>query len=133
LSVQLLDIIAFAGAAAAAIAMRSNSAAHKRLILLAALSLIDAGFSRTSLRHSLTLLLGHGFWPVMAEIYLANGLLIFGIGAYDLATRHGLHPAYIAGAVWVSGNLILAAWLDSSPFWKPIAVGLIGRWPQWAG
>ena len=78
LSVQLLDIIAFAGAAAAAIAMRSDPAAHKRLILLATLSLIDAGFSRTSLRHSLTLLLGHGFWPFMVEIYLANGLLIFG-------------------------------------------------------
>jgi hypothetical protein len=137
LSVQLLDIIAFAGVAAAAIAMRSDPAAHKRLILLATLSIIDAGFSRTSLRHSLAMLLGNGFWPFMVEIYLANGLLIFGIGAYDLVTRRRLHPVYIAGVVWVSGNLILAGWLDSNPSWKPVAIGLISRWPshglQWPG
>jgi len=30
----------------------------------------------------------------------------------------------------LSGNLMLAGWLDSSPSWKPIAVGLIARWPH---
>ena len=28
-------------------------------------------------------------------------LLFLGIGAYDLITRRRLHPAYLAGLVWV--------------------------------
>ena len=129
LSVQLLDIVAFAGAATAALAMRSNPAAHKRLILLATLSMIDAGFSRIELPHWVGAILGNGFWSFMIQIYLINGLLIIGIGAYDLVTRRCLLPAYVAGSLWVCTNLLLAGWLDKSLFWKPIAVNLISRWP----
>src|SRR5262249_10190682 len=46
LAVQMLDIVGFAGAVIAAIALRANSPAHKRLILLATLCLVDAGFTR---------------------------------------------------------------------------------------
>lgn len=109
-SVQLLDMVAFAGAIAAAIALRSDAAVHKRLVLLAVLSIVDAGYVRW-LGDPMTKLLGDGFWPFMAETYLANGLLILGIGAYDLVTRGRLLPAYVAGAAWVGGWLLLAGWL----------------------
>lgn len=125
-SVQLLDMVAFAGAAGAAILMRDDGPAHKRLMLLAVLSMVDAGFTRW-LGGPMTKLLGDGFWPFMAEVYLANGLLILGIGVFDLVTRRRLHPAYMAGAAWVSGCLLLAGWLYVTPAWKPIALALIGR------
>jgi hypothetical protein len=126
LSVQLFDMVAFAGAAAAAILMRGEPAAHKRLILLATLACVDAGFSRW-LGGSLTKLFGDGFGPFMIESYLGNIVLILAIGGYDLATRRRLHPAYIGGAAWVLGWLFLAGWLYVTPAWAPVATHLIGR------
>ena len=125
-SVQLMDMAAFAGAAAAAILLRRNASAHKRLILLATLSMVDAGFVRW-LGDPMTRWLGDGFAPFLAETYLANLALIAGIGAYDLVTRRRLHPAYAVGAAWVCGCLVTASWLYVTPAWKPVAVALIGR------
>jgi hypothetical protein len=127
LSAQLLDIIAFAGAVSAAVALRANAAAHKRLILLATLCLVDAGFSRIWGRHAVYTALGGGFWAFMAAVYLGNGVLIAGIGVYDLVTRRRLHPAYIAGSAWVVGLLLLGGLLYVSPWWTPIATTIIGR------
>lgn len=125
-SIQLLDMVAFAGAAAAAILMRGEPAAHKRLILLATLACVDAGFARW-MGDTLTRILGDGFWPSMAELYLGNIVLILGIGAYDYATRRRLHPAYVIGATWVLSCLFLANWLYVTPAWAPLAARLIGR------
>jgi hypothetical protein len=127
LSAQLLDIIAFAGAMSAAIALRANAAAHKRLILLATLCLVDAGFSRIWGRHAVYAALGGGFWAFMAAVYLGNGVLIAGIGLYDLITRRRLHPAYVAGSAWVVGLLMLGSLLYVSPWWTPVALAIIGR------
>jgi uncharacterized membrane protein YozB (DUF420 family) len=125
-SVQLMDMIAFSGAIGAAMVLRRNPAAHKRLVLLAILSIVDAGFFRW-LGVPLMKLLGSGFWPFLTEVYLANFVLIAGIGLYDLATRQRLHSAYILGAAWVGGCLLGAAWLYETPAWKPVAVALIGH------
>lgn len=125
-SIQLLDMIGFTGAAAAAILLRGEPAAHKRLILLATLACVDAGFARW-MGDTLTRLLGDGFWPSMAELYLGNVILILAIGAYDFTTRRRLHPAYVGGAAWVLGCLFLANWLYVTPAWAPVAARLIGR------
>ncbi len=125
-SIQLLDMVGFAGAAAAAILMRGEPAAHKRLILLATLACVDAGFARW-MGGTLTRILGDGFWPSMAELYLGNIILILAIGGYDLATRRRLNPAYVAGAAWVLSCLFLAGWLYVTPAWAPVAAHLIGR------
>jgi len=121
----LFDIVGFAGVVAAAIALRAEPSAHKRLMLLAMLAIVDAGFGRW-LGDPLTKLLGDGFWPFMAETYLANIILIAGIGGYDLITRRRLHPAYLAGAAWVLATQATASWLYISPFWKLVALNLIG-------
>ncbi|HEV2364714.1 MAG TPA: hypothetical protein VGS12_11025 [Caulobacteraceae bacterium] len=126
LSVQLLDIVGFAALAGAAFALRREPAAHKRLILLATLCIIDAGFARWW-GGAIHKRLGDGVGPFFAQIYLANFLLILGIGAYDLATRRRLHPAYAVGAVWALVVLTTASWLYYYPPWKAFAVGLIGR------
>ena len=126
LSVQLLDIVGFATLAAAAFALRREPAAHKRLILLATLCIIDAGFARWW-GDALHARLGEGVWPFLAEFYLANVLLILGIGAYDLITRRRLHPVYVPSAVWAIGVLISASWLYYYPPWKPFALAVIGH------
>lgn len=125
LAVQFTDILAFAGLAAAAFACRSNSPAHKRLILLATLYISDAGFARL-LGDGMHSLLGDGIGPFLAEAYFAPDLLILGLGAYDLTTRQRLHPVYLPALVWVAANEVTASWLYNWPAWKPIAVKLIG-------
>jgi len=126
LSVQLTDILAFAGLAGAAFALRGDSSAHKRLILLATLYISDAGFARF-LGGGVHSLLGDGLVSYMAGLYLANDTLILGLGAYDLVTRRRLHPAYIVGLVWIATNQLTAVLLYHSPAWKTVTLKLIGH------
>jgi uncharacterized membrane protein YozB (DUF420 family) len=127
-AVQFTDILAFAGLAAAAFAfaLRGNPSAHKRLILLATLYISDAAFARF-LGDGLHALLGDGVLPFMVEAYLVPDILMLGLGAYDLVTRGRLHPAYVAGLLWVAANQTTGAVLYHSPAWKPVALSLIGH------
>ncbi|HUJ47466.1 MAG TPA: hypothetical protein VLV55_10075 [Rhizomicrobium sp.] len=126
LAIQGTDILAFAGLAAAAFVWRNNSSAHKRLILLATLYISDAGFARF-FGDGVHGLLGDGFWPFLAEAYLANDVLAVGIGVYDFATRKALHPAYVAGMAWTFGLQLIGSALYHAPAWKPVALALIGH------
>ena len=126
LAIQLSDIVAFAGLAWAAFMRRTDSPAHKRLMLLATLYISDAGFARL-FGGGVHGLLGNGFWALFATLYLANDLLILGMGAYDLATRKRLHPAYVAAVSGIFTLQMTAVFLDRSPAWKPIALRLIGH------
>jgi len=126
IAIQLGDIIGFTGLAGAAFLLRGNSPAHKRLILMATLYISDAGFARF-LGGPLHGILGDGFFPYMAESFLANDLLILGMGAYDLVTRKRLHPAYVAGVVWCFGLQLTETFLYRAPFFLPFAKHLIGH------
>lgn len=130
LSVQFMDMAGFGALAAAAISARHQPAAHKRLILLATLAIVDAGFARflaSPLRH----LLGDGPWQFWVEAYASSWVLILGIGAYDWVTRHRLHPAWVFGALWILAEELTATWLLFSPEWKGLATSIIQLWP-WA-
>jgi hypothetical protein len=128
LSVQLLDMIGFAALATAAVSARKSPSAHKRLILLATLSIADAGFARWL---GADLHFGDGpvfFW---IELYLPTAVLILGIGAYDWVTRRRVHPAWVAGAAWIFTEQLTAAWLYFNPAWKVLTMAAVHAWP-WA-
>jgi hypothetical protein len=126
LSIQLTDILAFAGLVSAAILWRNQSAAHKRLMLLATLYIADAGFSRW-LAGPLEAQLGDAFSGLLAQFYLANDVLIVGLGVYDFVTRRRLHQVYVAGVAWVVTMQLTAVTLYLNPHWKLIAVKLLGH------
>jgi hypothetical protein len=125
LSTQLSDIIAFAGLVTAAIALRNVPASHKRLILLATLYITDAGFGRI-MGTSLEKQFGSSFWPYFGAVYLGGDLLIASIGIYNLCARRRLYPAYSVGIIWVLAWQTTAAMFYFAPFWKPVALALIG-------
>ena len=127
-SVQLIDMIEFGGLAAAAISARKLPSAHKRLILLATLSIADAGFARW-LGIWLYGYLGEGVWRFFIELFGGSDLLVLGLGAYDWVTRKRLHPAYLFGAAWLLTCQLTASWLYYSPAWKTLATGMIQLWP----
>lgn len=126
LSIQLADMVNFIVLGGAAIALRNRADTHKRLMILATICIADAGFTRW-LGDSLESLLGDGYWGNWAQLYLSDFLLIALLGAYDLLTRRRLYPAYVRGAAFGLAVQLAALWLYVSPWWKPVATGLIGR------
>jgi len=125
ISINLTDMLGFATLAAAGILLRRDSPAHKRLMLLSLFYLSTAGFARLWL-----LTIGPAgtdtFWGFFIAYNLGGDIPIVLLGAYDLATRGRLHPAYVAGAAWILANELAAAWLYFSPAWKTISLKLLG-------
>lgn len=126
LSIQLVDVILFASLAGAALLLRGNASAHKRLILLATFQIADAGFARW-MGFVFPTLSNTQFWPSFTTDYVGTDLLVLALGAYDLVTRGRLHPAYIAGAAWLLLVEATGAWLYVTPAWKPISLHLLGH------
>jgi hypothetical protein len=126
LSVQLTDMLAFAGLITAAVVFRNRASAHKRLILLATIYISDAGFARW-LGGAVHQRFGDGFWAFWGGAYTGTALLMLGLGAYDLITRRRLHPAYAAGVGWALAMELTAVGLYFNPAWKSVATALIGH------
>lgn len=125
-SIQILDMVGFGALVAAGVLLRREAAGHKRLMLLATLCIVDAGYSRWW-GAGLESLFGKTFFGIWMTYFLGNVLLIVAIGLYDAATRRRLHPAYMLGAPLALGLQVLASWLYVTPWWKPIATRLIGH------
>jgi uncharacterized membrane protein len=123
LAVQFSDILAFVGLLSAAVAFRNNPSAHKRLVLISTIYIADAGFARW-LGGAVHGLLGPSPFSYWASLYGGTTALFLGIGLYDLVTRRRLHPAYLAGLVWVLAMELTALSLYATPAWKTLAA----RW-----
>lgn len=106
------SIVAFAILLAAAIVLRRRPDAHKRLMLLASISIIQPALARIFR------------WPVfeapgMEGVMLAVAVSFVMVGAlivHDLLLRKSLHPATVAGAA-VFGGLKLGGVFLLAPSW----------------
>ena len=125
LSINLTDMLGFATLAGAAIASAPRSLGAQKA---------DAAFPLLSQHRRVRAAVaahhraggdGH-FWGFFIAYNLGGDIPIVLLGAYDLATRGRLHPAYVAGAGWVLANELAAAWLYFSPGWKAISLRLLG-------
>jgi hypothetical protein len=125
ISINLTDMLGFATLTAAAIMLRRDPSAHKRLMLLSLFYLSTAGFARLWL-----MTIGYGgtdnFWGFFIALNIGGDIPIALLGVYDLATRGRLHPAYVLGTGWILANELAAAWLFFSPTWKSISLTLLG-------
>lgn len=124
LSIQLTDMLAFGGLVAAGLARRKDAATHRRLMLLGTLYITDAGFARW-LGDALATLGGDGMTGLWAAAYAHTTVLMLSLGAYDLVTRHRLHPAWIGGMIWVAANQAIALLLYQAPWWTDVAKRVI--------
>ncbi|HWC00591.1 MAG TPA: hypothetical protein VG672_27985 [Bryobacteraceae bacterium] len=128
LSIQFTDMLAFASLTATGLFFRKTPSAHKRLILLGTLYITDAGFARW-LAPGFMHALGHTYWPFWFSLYFGPNLLVVLTGAYDLATRRRLHPAYLAGVIWVFAIQMLSVSLFFSPGWAATTQRIATTWP----
>jgi hypothetical protein len=125
LAVQFTDMIAFVLLTGAGLLLRGAPSAHKRLMMLGLLYISSAGFSRF-LSPIIAAPLGPGFAADLFIVFGVNDLLILALGAYDLATRRRLHPAYIGGVVVVLACQAIALAGYLSPAWKAMSLEIIG-------
>lgn len=128
LAIEWSNIIEFAGLAAAAIAARNRPSAHKRLILLATLSLTPAAFNRAVGKPFIHPLLASGIGQTWVQIFSLTDLMVLGIGLYDWHTRGRVHPAWAIGALWILTGQLTACWLFYSPAWKAISASILRSW-----
>jgi hypothetical protein len=116
LVVPLFDMLLFAGFVAAAVRMRRNREAHKRLMLLAYVSIITAGVAR------LPGVLPYG--PLMF-FGLSFIFILLGVG-YDLASRRRVHPVYLWGGMLLVLSVPLRLAISGTPAWRAFAGFLVG-------
>jgi hypothetical protein len=85
-------------------------------MVMGTIAVTEPGFSRIWLSF-LEARLGEGYVPFYVATYIGTFVLVIAVGAYDLATRRRLHPAFVVAALWIFANQALADWLFHQPFW----------------
>jgi hypothetical protein len=116
--VSFTALLFFAALVAVAVLNVRNSATHKRLMLVATVSLLQAGVGRW---FGLFLRPPDAVGPPRAAVTVMPGLvsdlLIVAAMMYDRKTRGRVHPAYwVAGAALVAVQ-VLRIPLSTTPFW----------------
>jgi hypothetical protein len=115
LVVPFATVVVFPALVAAALYWRRNTSAHKRLMLIATMELIPAGFGR---------------WPMLAPygplgFFGGADLFLLAILAYDLATLRRPHPATVAGGLFLIASQFGRMLIGSTTAWQTFATWLI--------
>jgi FtsH-binding integral membrane protein len=110
------DIIVFGALVSAAVVQRRHSEAHKRLMLLATISLLTAAVGRF-LRQ-----VGMGVAP---NLFFGTDVFVLVLILYDLASRGRVHQATLWGGALVVGfKPLLYYVLSGTPAWLALADAL---------
>jgi hypothetical protein len=126
LSVNLVDIVGFLALLAWAITLRKNPAAHKRMMILATISLADPGFARVS---------GHilpepaSMIPWFFYVFYGNVLLIVLMAAWDW-WRGRLMRSFVIGASALLAIELAAALLFFWGPWKTATTAFVQFWAK---
>jgi hypothetical protein len=118
LAIPLGDMVVFAALISAAILYRKRSDFHKRLMLLATLSILTAAIGRIPLEF-----LQAGGLPAF---FGATDLLILAFVAADTVKNRRLHPAMIAGVLVIVGSQVARFLIAGTPQWTSFARWLVG-------
>lgn len=116
LAIPLCDMLLFGGFVTAAVLLRRKKEAHKRLMLLAYISIIAAAVARMP-----------GVLPLGPLVFfgLAFIFLAFGI-AYDVFSRRRVHPVYIWGGLILVLSVPVRLALSGTQVWRRFAEWLVG-------
>jgi len=126
LIVQIMDMVIFASCVTLALVLRRDPAAHKRLMLLATVELLGAGFGR-SLGRILMKQFGAGLIGFPLALFIGGYALILLAMLYDLWTRRRVHPVYLIGLpAMMTAHLVMSA-IFHHPAWPPVVRRLIGH------
>lgn len=117
LGVPLFDMLVFAILVSTGLRFRTRIETHKRLMLLASMSMLTAAIARIPLAF-----IQHGGLLVFFGL---TDLLILLCVAYDSARHRRLHPAFAWGGALVLASVPLRLWVMGTPAWKRFATWLV--------
>jgi len=130
LALEFEEMFAFSTFVIAGLLWRKDPAAHKRLMILAAVAISDAGFARAWLIGIKVAPPGpFGWW---LQYFWGIALLLVSMIAWDLWRRRRVHPAVLFGAAVLWGGEMVVTALNFSPGWKTAMAALIKAW-GWTG
>jgi hypothetical protein len=115
LIVPLTDMVLFAGFVGAALALRRNKETHKRLMLMAYISILVAAVARLPgvIVHGPFVFFGLTFLFVVAAIF------------YDLWSRRRVHPVYLWGGGLFAASVPLRLMFSETAAWRAVAEFLV--------
>ncbi len=115
LAVPFFDMVLFAGFVSAALLARRNREAHKRLMLLAYVSIITAAIARFP-----------GLFAFGPPVFFGLSLLFIVAGiVYDFVSRQRVHPVYIWGGLILAASIPLRLAISGTGAWRAFAEFLV--------
>jgi hypothetical protein len=120
-----VDMLRFACLAGAGLLLRRHVAAHKRLLLLATICLLDAGYGRWT---NDWFFARFGDNPVgfFGQLFFFVNCTIVIAMLYDLGTRKTVHLAYLVAVPFIVLTQVATSWIAYSKAWSSMARGLLG-------
>lgn len=118
----VLQMVTFATLISAGLWMRSNGPAHKRLVLLATITLLPAAISR---------------WPfaIITRVhFLVNVilvLLVLLVVAFDVWSLRRVHPATMRGGIFLTLMQYLVIPVGATSAWQRFAGLALQFWQRW--
>lgn len=111
LVVPLTDMLLFSGFVGAALLRRRDKEAHKRLMLLAYVSILAAAIARLP-----------GVLPLGPLVFFGLSLIFVAAGAvYDSATRRRVHRVYVWGGTLLAISVPLRLAISGTAAWQAFA------------
>ena len=123
LAIPLFDMVVFAPLVASGIYFRRRRDTHKRLMLLATVSLVAAAVARMS-----------RMVPIPPAVVATGPLFYFGVGdvliiaiaAYDLITRGRVHAATLWGGAFIIASQVARLAISGTDGWLAFAERITG-------
>jgi len=115
LIVPLFDLVLFSGFLTTALVLRRNKEAHKRLMLLAYVSIIAAAMARLP-----------GVLPLGPPAFFGLALMFVAAGViYDFISRGRVHPVYKWGGAMLLISVPLRLLISNTAVWRSFAEVLV--------
>ena len=112
LTTPFADMLVFLVLVAAAIGYRRRAEAHKRLMLLATISILDAAVARWPL--AIVASSSFAFF-VLTDVFIVAGIV------YDVVSRRRVHPAYVWGGSLIVASQPLRLVVGQTDGWRAVA------------
>ena len=112
-AVPFFDLVVFASLIAAGVLKRGSPDAHRRIMLVATIAIIDAAIARIPLDF-----IRNGGPPVFFGL---TDLFVFAGWGYDLITRRKIHPAFLWSGIALIVSQALRLAISGTAAWKAFA------------